>query len=498
MNTDSIKAQSAKGKVEGPNGTDGASLEQSADLFLVTFDCPKDPDNPKDWSLARKWMVTSVLSATGFNRIMVSTIMAPALPAIAAELHISNEFESVMAMSVYLLATAFGPLVFGPLSEIYGRAPLLHATNLWFLIWNAACGFAHQKSLLITARLLAGLGAGAVYVLASGVLGDVWYPEQRGRSLGMYLLISLLGVAVGPIIGGFIVAGTTWRWIFWSTSIFQAIMTLASVPIFQETYAPLILFRKARRLRTQSGDHRYHTTNEKLVEGRSAFWVLRWSLSRPIRLLLFHHIIQIQACLSGLSYGILYLVLSSYSDLWTSTYHESVSTSGLHYISVCVGEVIGAQIGGFLMDHIFARLKARANGITKPEHHVPVMIPASLVTLLGLLLYGWGAQRRRSWLMVDFGVAIFTCGQQITGQALQAYVIDATPEYASSASASSQLFRSLCAFGFPLFAPAMHSALGYGWANTVLGLVVLTSTIPATIAILLYGDKLRVKGEGRL
>lgn len=100
--------------------------------------------------------------------------------------------------------------------------------------------------------------------------------------------------------------------------------------------------------------------------------------------------------------------------------------------------------------------------------------------------------------MVDFGVAIFTCGQQITGQALQAYVIDATPEYASSASASSQLFRSLCAFGFPLFAPAMHSALGYGWANTVLGLVVLTSTIPATIAILLYGDKLRVKGEGRL
>jgi MFS family permease len=101
---------------------------------------------------------------------MVSTIMAPALPTIARELHMSN-VESVMAMSVYLLASAFGPLLIGPMSEVFGRKPVLHITNVWFLIWNIVCGFANSKGLLIAARLLAGLGASAIYALGSGVLG---------------------------------------------------------------------------------------------------------------------------------------------------------------------------------------------------------------------------------------------------------------------------------------------------------------------------------------
>ena len=111
-----------------------------------------------------------------------------------------------------MLATAFGPLVIGPLSEIYGRRPVLHASNFWFLIWNIICGFVNSKGLLIAARLLAGFGASAIYALGSGVLADLWPVEERGRSIGIYLLIPLLGAAVGPIIGGFMAARTTWRW----------------------------------------------------------------------------------------------------------------------------------------------------------------------------------------------------------------------------------------------------------------------------------------------
>jgi hypothetical protein len=163
---------------------------------LVTFDQPYDAENPKNWTSSRKWLVTDVMSATGFNRIMVSTIMAPALSTIAAEFSMSST-ESAMSLSVYLLATAFGPLVIGPLSEIYGRSVVLHTSNVWFLVWNVVCGFANSKETLIAARFLAGFGASAIYALAAGVLGDIWTPEQRGRSLGWYLLIPLLGAAVG-------------------------------------------------------------------------------------------------------------------------------------------------------------------------------------------------------------------------------------------------------------------------------------------------------------
>ena len=105
--------------------------------------------------------------------------------------------ESAMALSIYLLATAFGPVFIGPLSEIYGRKKVLHASNIWFLVWNIACGFATSKELLIGSRFLAGFGASAIYALGGGVLGDLWRPEQRGRSLGIYLMIPLLAVAIG-------------------------------------------------------------------------------------------------------------------------------------------------------------------------------------------------------------------------------------------------------------------------------------------------------------
>lgn len=171
-------------------------ISKPDDPFLVAFDPQFDPDNPRHWPSSRKWSVTDVMSATGFNRIMVSTIMAPALTLIQNELHMSAA-ESIMALSIYLLATAFGPLFIGPLSEMYGRSKVLHASNMWFLVWNVVCGFARTKEVLIASRFLAGFGASSIYALAGGVLGDVWGPEKRGRSLMVYIVIPLLAVAVG-------------------------------------------------------------------------------------------------------------------------------------------------------------------------------------------------------------------------------------------------------------------------------------------------------------
>jgi hypothetical protein len=177
-------------------GNASSAKASDSDPFLVAFDETHDHENPLDWPMGKKWMVTDVLSATGFNRIMVSTIMAPALSTIATELNM-NATEAAMSLSIYLLATAFGPLFIGPLSEIYGRQIVLHGSSIWFLVWNVVCGFSTTKQGLIASRFLAGFGASAIYSLGGGVLGDIWRPEQRGKSLSIYLLIPLLGAAVG-------------------------------------------------------------------------------------------------------------------------------------------------------------------------------------------------------------------------------------------------------------------------------------------------------------
>ncbi|KAF2119636.1 major facilitator superfamily domain-containing protein [Lophiotrema nucula] len=464
------------------------------DPFLVAFNPTYDADNPKDWPSSRKWAVTDVLSATGFNRIMVSTIMAPALGTIARELHMSTA-ESVMAMSIYLLATAFGPLVIGPLSEVYGRTWVLHVSNVWFLVWNIACGFANTKELLIGARFLAGFGASAIYALSGGVLGDVWRPEQRGKSLGKYLLIPVLGAAVGPIIGGFMAGRTTWRWMFWSTSIFQAVMALVSFSAFHESYEPLILRRRAEKLRKDTGDSRYYTVHERFVQNISIPKLLGRTISRPMRLLIFHPIIQIMSLIEAFFYGLLYIMLSSFSDMWIQHYGVSVELSGLHYLAIALGEMAGAQLGGMWMDRYYRRKAARHPGReATPEDRIPPFASIwRIIPTLGLIWYGWTIQYRVHWAVVDVAMFLMMFGMQIAGMNLSAYVIDAYPEHTSSATAASQFLRSLTAFLFPLFTPAMYGRLGYGWGNTMLAFAGLLIGVPAPLLVWKYGARLRAK-----
>lgn len=464
----------------------------SGDPYLVTFEQPIDPANPKDWSIVRKWTITLVLSATGFNRILVSTIMAPALPAIETDLQM-GKVASLMSMSVYLLATAVAPLVFAPLSELYGRKPILHATNIWFLIWNIVCGFAKTQQVLTAARFFAGLGAGAAYILSGSVTADIWDAKDRGRTLGFSALLANLAAAVGPIVGAYITANTNWRWIFWSTSLFQVAIVGGSLLVFRETYAPLILRRKAQYMRIKTGDSRLYSLSERAQQNRSAGWIMQRSLTRPIRLLLFHPIVMIDAVLAGFLYGICYLVITTYSDIWTARYGQSLSVSGLHYIAMCIGNILGTQIGGPLMDFTFSKLTAKADGKWIPEFHLPIMLPGAFFTAVGLLYYGWASQNKLFWLHVDTGAAVLSFGSQLTGMPLTAYVIDAYPEHASSAQAAAQVLRSLAAFSFPLFAPSMYTSLGFGWANTMLGLISIAISVPSTVLIWTHGATLRAK-----
>jgi hypothetical protein len=285
---------------------------------------------------------------------------------------------------------------------------------------------------------------------------------------------------------------TTWRWMFWSTSIFQAVMILVSFTAFHETYAPVILARRAEKLRKDTGDVRYYTHHERALVDKSLPSILSQALSRPLRLLAFHPIIQITSVISAFYYGILYIVLSSFADLWTKQYNLSVELSGLHYIAIALGEIAGSQLGAPIMDGYYRRMKARQpNTDLAPEHRIPLTLPGAVIGPLGLFIYGWAAQYGVHWVAVDIGVFVACVGMQIRGFAMQAYVMDAYVEHTSSAMAASQFLRSLTAFLFPLFAPIMYEKLGYGWGNSTMGFAGLVLGLPASLAMWYLGARLR-------
>lgn len=417
-------------------------------------------------------------------------MIAPALHTIGEDLNIPGQLDQALTLSIFLLAYAVGPLFLGPMSELYGRVPVLQLSNLVFLFFNLGCGLAQTKAQMITFRFMSGLGGSAPLAIGGGVLGDLFTAEQRGRAMSIYSLTPLLGPAIGPIAGGFITQRTSWRWVFYSTTIADAVIQAVGLFLLRETYAPVLLARKRARLTEETGNQALHTEYDR--PDRTVAQTLKTAMTRPFRLLGTQIIMQVLALYLMFLYGQLYLQLSTFPRLWQGKYGESVEIGGLNYISLGLGLWLGSQVCAPLQDRIYAWMKRR-EGVTvgRPEFRTPMMIPAAVAVPIGLLTFGWSAQYQTHWIVPNIGVAVFAAGTIVGFQCIQGYMVDAYTLYAASAVGAGTVLRSLAGFGFPLFAPYLYDRLDYGWGNTTLALVAVVVGWPAPILLWKYGETLR-------
>ena len=299
----------------------------------------------------------------------------------------------------------------------------------------------------------------------------------------------MLGPAIGPIAGGFIAQNTSWRWTFWATSIADGVIQIVGLFLLRETYPPKLLLAKANRLRKETGNNALHTEFEH--PERTLVNTLKLSLIRPFKLLGTQPIIQVLALYMAYIYGLIYLVLSTFPLVWENQYHESVGIEGLNYISLGLGFFLGTQICAPLNDRIYRQLKSKNDNVGQPEFRIPLMIPGSVLVPVGLLIYGWCSQNHTHWIIPNTGAALFAAGVIIGFQCIQTYVVDAYTRFAASAIAAITVLRSLAGFGFPLFAPYVYDALGYGWGNSLCAFIGLGLGVPAPILLWFFGRKLR-------
>ncbi|KAI0673328.1 MFS polyamine transporter [Trametes maxima] len=483
-----------------PGSLDNA-LNDSSDpskcaTIVVGWDGPEDPANPRNWKLKRKWAVAIAVSSFTFISPIASSMVAPAASQIASAFDIHHSFEGNLTISIFVLAYAFGPLVLGPLSEIFGRARVLQASNLFFFVWNLACGFAQTEAQLMVFRFLSGFGGSAPLACGGAVLSDMWSPEERGQAIAIYSLAPLLGPAIGPVAGGWIAERSTWRWVFWSTSIAAGIVAIIGFLALPETSASALLRRKAKAIRAKMDVEKgpvkeVRTIFEKPGHTRSYKEFIFVSLFRPFILFAEEPIIQLVSLYLAFIYGVIYLVITTVPAVFAKIYHEQPGIIGLHYISMGLGLFVASQVNARMLDKVYVALKKRNNNQGEPEFRLPTVMPGTLILPLGLLMSGWGAQEHVHWIVPDIGYALIGAGMVLTFQGMQTYVIDAFTTYAASALAAVSFFRSIAGFGFPLFAPAMFSALGYGKGNTLLAAVAAGVGCPAMWVFWRYGKKIR-------
>lgn len=184
----------------------------------------------------RRWWALAALAFSLFMIYLDTTVVNVALPAIQADLDVGLA-ELEWSVNAYTLAFAVLLLSGGTLADFLGRRRVFLAGLAVFTLSSLACGLAVSGETLIGARAVQGLGAALMLPATLSIISVTFHPSERGKALGVWAASSGVGAALGPLVGGLLVEGIDWRWIFF-----------VNVPI------GLVGFVAARLLVTESRD----------------------------------------------------------------------------------------------------------------------------------------------------------------------------------------------------------------------------------------------------
>jgi EmrB/QacA subfamily drug resistance transporter len=140
------------------------------------------------------------------------TVVGTALPKIVTDLQGNSLYT--WSVVIYLLTSTISGPIYGKLSDLFGRRPIVIFAVGLFIVSSALAGLSQQMWEFILFRGLQGLGGGAVFPVALAVVADLYTPAERGKYLGFFGAVFGLSSLVGPGIGGFITDTFTWHWIF--------------------------------------------------------------------------------------------------------------------------------------------------------------------------------------------------------------------------------------------------------------------------------------------
>lgn len=173
----------------------------------------------------------------------------------------------------------------------------------------------------------------------------------------------------------------------------STIVAIATFIFFQETNPVIILERKASQLRKETGNERLRSALETNVSGKE---LMLLSLKRPFKLLLISPIVLSLSILMGINYAYLYLCFTTFPLVFQEVYHFSQGVSGLAYLGLGIGALLGLALIGRFSDQIMMKMTER-NGAQKPEYRLPLMIVANIFIPIGLFWYGWSADKHVHW-----------------------------------------------------------------------------------------------------
>lgn len=404
--------------------------------------------------------------------------------------HNDSLILSSLAVSIFVLGYVLGPLILAPLSEIYGRRLVLTGANIYFCVWQIGCALAPNLGSLIFFRLMAGIGGSGCLTIGGGVIADLFQPDRRGLATSVFTMGPLFGPVIGPICGGFIGQRLGWRWVFWILLISATLVTIGIECLNRETNPRVLIERKVKRLQKELNRPELESCYTVGSVNHSPRQILFNGMIRPLKMLFLSPLIFLLSLYMAVVYGLLYLLFTTITSVFISTYHFQPEICGLAYIGLGVGFFSGITVVAKLSDKTVVRMTKANNDVFEPEMRLPACIFFAFFVPITFFWYGWSADKHTHWIVPMIGLVPFGFGMMGIFIPIQTYVIDSFPQFAASGIAALTVSRSLFGAFLPLAGPKMYKSLGLGWGNSVLGFIAV-GLIPAPLLIFKFGGRIR-------
>ncbi|KAM0702778.1 hypothetical protein Q7P35_010210 [Cladosporium inversicolor] len=467
------------------------------DSYIVTWYGPDDKGNPQNLSLWRKWLVTMSVALYFLTTTFASSVFSAAVVVTAKEFGVCVETMVISGTSMFMVGFDTGPIVFGPISEYYGRVGPLFVAQ------------AQNLAMVLVFRFLQlqkGVLGAAPSAILSGMLADIWTPKQRGFTMPCAATFLAIGPILGPTVGASIVQSSLgWRWIEYITAISFLAVIVITYPVLTETYAPVLMARRANRMRHMTRNWEIRAKSE---ENATSFRdIAERFLTRPAKMLALEPILLCMAFYLSVVFGLMYNLVMAYPISFAGERGWNAVQSGLPLLSILVGTVLGGLLISFTTNTRLAPDPQKGEsppvvlrsahlsllpGCTQ-ETRLLLMLVGAVCLPCGILWFAWISSHPNPWPQIVAGVPIGLGIQLINMQGLN-YIVDCYGINANSAVAGITFMRSLFASGFPVFAKSMYSYLGVPWAMTILALCAIVLA-PVPVLFYYFGSSIRARSK---
>ncbi|KAK6336079.1 hypothetical protein TWF696_001647 [Orbilia brochopaga] len=459
------------------------------DPYLVEY-IPRDPRNPMSFPQWKKWTITMVVAIATLAIAFVSSAYAGGMEQIIQEFHCST-YVSMLGISLFVLGFAIGPLFWAPLSEMYGRQKLFFGTYAALTAFNIGAANAHSIQTLLLMRFFAGAFGSSPLTNAGGVVADMFPASERGLAMAVFAAAPFMGPVLGPIAGGFLGQSAGWRWVEGLLAAFSGLTWLLMAFIVPETYSPVLLQERARRLSKLTGKvyiSKFEAESGKL-HWKEAY---RIALSRPWMLLLREPIVMMLSIYMAVIYGTLYMLFAAYPIVYQQTRGWSQGVGGLPFLGVAVG-MLSAVLYSIVENRRYNRVaNTRFGGFAPPEQRLPPALVGCICIPVGLFWFAWTNSPDIHWFASVAAGTPFGFGMVILFLSIINYLIDSYTIFAASVLAANAVLRCTFATAFPLFTGPMYQNLGIHWASSIPAFLAL-ACLPAPFLFYRYGEEIRLK-----